>query len=172
MVAVDTLLDVRRGHDGRPAGRPEHVFGGRGGVPAGSPASGLRCPAPGWAPGWATAAASTVAPVRCAAFVAGRRAARWSELAAVQIGSMGDGHRGPRDPVDLDAMPQQLALTAQHVVTDQMAGRAAVEARPLRQIMAHPRFGFPVAAELLTRWPEWTVPGITEFPENRARCSR
>ena len=39
--------------------------------------------------------------------------------------------------------------------------------RPLRPVMAHPRFGFPVAAELLARWPDWTVPGITDFPENR-----
>jgi hypothetical protein len=63
-------------------------------------------------------------------------------------------------------MPQLLELIAQHVVTDLMATRAPVQTRPLRRIMAHPRFGFPVAAELLTRWPEWTIPGITEFPEN------
>jgi hypothetical protein len=66
----------------------------------------------------------------------------------------------------LDAVPQQLTLLAEHIITPGMAGRAPVQTRPLRRIMDHPRFGFPIAAELLSRWPDWTIPGITTFPEN------
>ncbi|HEX6667590.1 MAG TPA: hypothetical protein VF081_13460 [Solirubrobacterales bacterium] len=40
--------------------------------------------------------------------------------------------------------------------------------RPLRPIMEHPRFGMPIAAELLHLWPEWALPGINSFPSNRA----
>ena len=47
-----------------------------------------------------------------------------------------------------------------------MAGRAPAEPRPLRGIMAHPKFAFPIGSEVLARWPEWTIPGITAFPEN------
>ncbi|HET8861630.1 MAG TPA: hypothetical protein VFM94_00075 [Solirubrobacterales bacterium] len=39
--------------------------------------------------------------------------------------------------------------------------------RPLRPIMEHPRFGMPIAAELLHLWPEWALPGINGFPSNR-----
>ncbi|MEY9987996.1 hypothetical protein ABIE67_000028 [Streptomyces sp. V4I8] len=47
-----------------------------------------------------------------------------------------------------------------------MGERTDQDARPLRPIMTHPEFGFPIAAELLTRWPEWAVPGISAFPDN------
>ncbi|WP_045691992.1 hypothetical protein [Streptomyces rubellomurinus] len=40
--------------------------------------------------------------------------------------------------------------------------------RPLRPIMAHPEFGFPIAAELVSRWPEWAVPGVSAFPDDAA----
>ncbi|MFM9497334.1 hypothetical protein ACKI1Q_27410 [Streptomyces galilaeus] len=47
-----------------------------------------------------------------------------------------------------------------------MGERSDQDARPLRPIMTHPEFGFPIAAELLTRWPEWAVPGVSAFPDN------
>lgn len=47
-----------------------------------------------------------------------------------------------------------------------MSGRTLDDLRPLRPIMRHPEFGFPIAAELLARWPEWAVPGITDFPDD------
>ncbi|WP_225827661.1 hypothetical protein [Streptomyces naphthomycinicus] len=47
-----------------------------------------------------------------------------------------------------------------------MSGRTADDPRPLRPLMRHPEFGFPIAAELLARWPEWAVPGITNFPDD------
>jgi hypothetical protein len=49
-----------------------------------------------------------------------------------------------------------------------MADRQETDARPLRPIMAHPVFGFPIGAELLARWPEWAVPGVMTFPEDRS----
>ncbi|MER7540554.1 hypothetical protein ABTX77_38175 [Streptomyces sp. NPDC097704] len=47
-----------------------------------------------------------------------------------------------------------------------MSGRSVDDPRPLRPLMRHPEFGFPIAAELLARWPEWAVPGITDFPDD------
>jgi hypothetical protein len=49
---------------------------------------------------------------------------------------------------------------------DALADRAGEDQRPLRPIMTHPVFGFPIGAELLSRWPEWAFPGVTTFPEN------
>jgi hypothetical protein len=39
------------------------------------------------------------------------------------------------------------------------------EKRPLRPIMDHPHFDVPIAQEILSKWPEWAVPGITELPD-------
>jgi hypothetical protein len=42
--------------------------------------------------------------------------------------------------------------------------RSADETRPLAPVMAHPRFAVPIAEELLSRWPEWALPGIGGLP--------
>jgi hypothetical protein len=65
-------------------------------------------------------------------------------------------------------LAQQLSHMDRLIETTLPATRLPEAARPLGRIMAHPRFGFPIGAELLGRWPEWTVPGITTFPENSA----
>ncbi|ALC19716.1 hypothetical protein ACH46N_01710 [Streptomyces pristinaespiralis] len=62
--------------------------------------------------------------------------------------------------------PQRLQLLR---MTDRIpagfwARRSESEARPLRPIMAHPKFTVPIAEELLARWPEWAVPGIGALP--------
>ncbi len=113
-----------------------------------------------------SSAASTIAAVRLRSLRRAVVSQPLVELSEVAMGSMEMGTVVGRIRTSLEPMPQQLELIARHVVTDQMATRAPAQTRPLRRIMAHPRFGFPVAAELLTRWPEWTIPGITEFPEN------
>ncbi len=63
-------------------------------------------------------------------------------------------------------LPQQLARVESAIETTGVPVPVDPP-RPLRPVMTHPELGFPVAAELLARWPEWTVPGITAFPENR-----
>ncbi|WP_406229412.1 hypothetical protein [Nocardia sp. NBC_01009] len=65
-------------------------------------------------------------------------------------------------------LPLQLARIKEIIPTASVAGRTDTDRRPLRQIMTHPEFGFPIAAEILARWPEWAVPGITTFPDNSA----
>jgi hypothetical protein len=65
-------------------------------------------------------------------------------------------------------LPQQLRRMNDLIASADVERRAASDARPLRRIMAHPRFGMPIAAELLSRWPEWAVPGISTFPPNSA----
>ncbi|MFI9503316.1 hypothetical protein [Nocardia sp. NPDC052566] len=65
-------------------------------------------------------------------------------------------------------MTQQLARVAGMIGTTAVPGRVGGDTRPLRPIMAHPEFGFPIAAEILDRWPEWAIPGITTFPDNSA----
>ncbi len=166
MVAVDTsstygtgtmvgLLDAQR-----------TLFGGRTEFAVGDPAEALAVASAGVGGGMGSSTTSTIAAVTLRGL---RRAVvnqPLIELSEVEMGSMGMDTVVNEIRASLDAMPQQLELISRHVVTDQMAGRAPAQTRPLRQIMAHPRFGFPVAAELLTRWPEWTIPGITEFPEN------
>ncbi len=166
MVAVDTSATYGTGTMVGLLDAQGALFGGRAEFTSAAPAEALAAASSGMDGGMATAAASTVAPVALRAFRREVVGQALVTMAGVQTGSMTMDTvvRGIRS--SLDAMPQQLALISRHVLTDQMAGRVAVETRPLRQIMEHPRFGFPVAAELLTRWPEWTVPGITEFPEN------
>lgn len=72
----------------------------------------------------------------------------------------------------LGPLEHQLARVGGAVAAPAMVGRAGTDARPLRRIMAHPRFGFPVAAELLARWPEWTLPGLGSLPDNRCTLLR
>jgi hypothetical protein len=69
---------------------------------------------------------------------------------------------------DLQPLGQQLTRMAELIAAPGIEQRAESDDRPLRRVMAHPRFGMPVAAELLARWPEWAVPGISGFPPNSA----
>lgn len=65
--------------------------------------------------------------------------------------------------------PLALQLTRlSQVLPHLAAAERAEQARPLRPIMRHPEFGFPIGAEILQRWPEWALPGITSFPDNTA----
>jgi hypothetical protein len=48
-----------------------------------------------------------------------------------------------------------------------LGGRDASLPRPLGPIMAHPDFPAPMAVELLRHWPEWAIPGVTGFPDER-----
>jgi hypothetical protein len=54
----------------------------------------------------------------------------------------------------------QLRRMVDRIPTETLAQRSADDPRPLRPIMAHPTFTAPMAEELLTRWPEWALPGI------------
>ncbi|GGT03061.1 hypothetical protein GCM10010271_00980 [Streptomyces kurssanovii] len=58
----------------------------------------------------------------------------------------------------------QLLRMADRIPADFWARRSETEARPLRPIMAHPKFTVPIAEELLARWPEWAIPGISALP--------
>lgn len=57
----------------------------------------------------------------------------------------------------------QLLRMADRIPADFWAQREEDD-RPLRPIMAHPKFPVPIAAELLARWPEWALPGISAMP--------
>lgn len=69
---------------------------------------------------------------------------------------------------ELQPLGQQLSRMTELIAAPDVEQRAESEQRPLRPIMEHPRFGMPIAAELLARWPEWAVPGISNFPANSA----
>ncbi|NNN30167.1 hypothetical protein HLK59_07285 [Streptomyces sp. S3(2020)] len=58
----------------------------------------------------------------------------------------------------------QILRMTDRVPGDFWADRTPDDARPLRPIMAHPRFTVPIAEELLARWPEWALPGISALP--------
>lgn len=60
----------------------------------------------------------------------------------------------------------QLLRLADRIPADFWARRTAEDDRPLRPIMAHPRFTVPIAEELLARWPEWALPGIGGLPQD------
>ncbi|HKG03118.1 MAG TPA: hypothetical protein VKB03_08040 [Conexibacter sp.] len=68
----------------------------------------------------------------------------------------------------LRPLRQQLTRVQTRIAATDVEQRDSGDARPLRRIMEHPRFGMPIAAELLRRWPEWAVPGISGFPANSA----
>ncbi|WP_063753183.1 hypothetical protein, partial [Streptomyces resistomycificus] len=73
----------------------------------------------------------------------------------------------PGLPVDLrrriDPMRLQVLRMTDRIPADFWARRDEDD-RPLRPIMAHPRFTVPIAEELLARWPEWALPGISALP--------
>ena len=60
----------------------------------------------------------------------------------------------------------QFRRMANVVANPDFLARSVVDARPLAPIMKHPRFNVPIAEEILARWPEWAIPGITGLPEN------
>ncbi|WP_328875899.1 hypothetical protein OHT76_40695 [Streptomyces sp. NBC_00287] len=66
----------------------------------------------------------------------------------------------------LSPMRLQLLRLADRIPADFWAQRTEGDDRPLRPIMAHPRFTVPIAEELLARWPEWALPGIGALPQD------
>ncbi|HET7121523.1 MAG TPA: hypothetical protein VFI17_09790 [Solirubrobacterales bacterium] len=66
----------------------------------------------------------------------------------------------------LRPLTQQAERMEEKIAAPGMTIGDAAAPRPLRPIMEHPRFGMPIAAELLHRWPEWGLPGIGAFPPN------
>ncbi|SNX55705.1 hypothetical protein SAMN06272735_0131 [Streptomyces sp. TLI_55] len=81
---------------------------------------------------------------------------------------MGDG--APEDALPgelragLAATRLQMRRMADRIPADFWSQRAPTDTRPLRPIMAHPKFTVPIAEELLARWPEWALPGISALP--------
>src|SRR5439155_9310937 len=61
----------------------------------------------------------------------------------------------------LDPVPLQLLRLKDIIDAPAMAARTETDPRPLRQILAHPVFTVPIAEEILARWPDWAIPGIT-----------
>ncbi|GAB2892351.1 hypothetical protein GCM10027074_70630 [Streptomyces deserti] len=55
----------------------------------------------------------------------------------------------------------QMRRMADRIPAGFWAERTDDDTRPLRPIMAHPKFTVPIAEELLARWPEWALPGIS-----------
>ncbi len=64
----------------------------------------------------------------------------------------------------ISPFPLQLQRMIDRIPAESWARRTGAEARPLRPIMAHPKFTVPIAEELLARWPEWAIPGIGALP--------
>ncbi|MEU0084738.1 hypothetical protein [Streptomyces sp. NPDC006274] len=60
----------------------------------------------------------------------------------------------------------QLLRMTDRIPAEFWAQRTEDDARPLRPIMAHPKFTVPIAEELLARWPEWAIPGIGALPSD------
>jgi hypothetical protein len=52
------------------------------------------------------------------------------------------------------------------VASPDFLARSIGEARPLAPLMKHPQFTVPIAQEILSRWPEWAIPGISGLPED------
>jgi hypothetical protein len=57
-----------------------------------------------------------------------------------------------------------LRRIADRIPHPELAVRDEDMPRPLGPIMAHPHFTVPIAEELLSRWPEWAIPGIGGLP--------
>ncbi|WP_432034536.1 hypothetical protein [Streptomyces antibioticus] len=66
----------------------------------------------------------------------------------------------------ISPMRLQLLRLADRIPADFWAQRTEADDRPLRPIMAHPKFTVPIAEELLARWPEWALPGIGALPQD------
>lgn len=65
----------------------------------------------------------------------------------------------------IDPMPLQWRRLVTEIGGAELSVRTPDEDRPLRQIMAHPHFDVPIAQEILSKWPEWAVPGLTGMPD-------
>lgn len=63
-------------------------------------------------------------------------------------------------------LAQQFRRMVDVVANPDFFARTIVDARPLAPIMKHPQFNVPIAEEILSRWPEWAIPGITGLPDN------
>lgn len=66
----------------------------------------------------------------------------------------------------IEPLRRQLRRVGRVIETDGLPGLDGDDVRPLRPLLAHPRFGMPIASELIARWPEWAIPGISSFPAN------
>jgi len=82
---------------------------------------------------------------------------------AFDVGSIADALRRGIEPLG-----QQLQTVGELIAADAVRRRTVEDPRPLRPIMEHPRFGMPMAVELLQRWPDWALPGLSAFPADRA----
>jgi hypothetical protein len=60
-------------------------------------------------------------------------------------------------------MPLQIRRMTERIPA---LARGQDDPRPLVPIMAHPQFDVPIAEELLSRWPEWALPGIGGLPQD------
>ncbi len=101
-------------------------------------------------------------------------------LRGVQADAPVDGTTDGQEPVELEMsglhqalldrikpMPIQHRRLTYLLDTPAMTDHTMTDPRPLRPIMAHPHFPIPIGAELLSRWPDWAIPGIGDFPNNR-----
>jgi hypothetical protein len=63
-----------------------------------------------------------------------------------------------------------LPLQWRRLVTEiggaELTRRSLDDDRPLQPIMDHPHFDVPIAQEILSKWPEWALPGITALPDD------
>jgi hypothetical protein len=59
----------------------------------------------------------------------------------------------------------QFRRMADVIANEDFLARSVGEERPLAPLMKHPQFKVPIAEEILARWPEWAIPGITGLPE-------
>jgi hypothetical protein len=62
-------------------------------------------------------------------------------------------------------LPLQWRRLVTEIGSAELSSRSPDDERPLRKIMAHPHFDVPIAQEILSKWPEWAIPGITELPD-------
>ncbi|WP_431956907.1 hypothetical protein [Nocardia lijiangensis] len=100
-----------------------------------------------------------------------RRAINGENIGAVAAIPFGDsrvlGELARSVRARLEPVGQLVESMRQAISSPAVSFRSVADRRPFRPIMEHPRFLFPIGAELLQRWPEWTVPGISGFPENK-----
>lgn len=107
-----------------------------------------------------------------------RRVARFSENLLDDVGptitdqlqTLATGRGGDADTLAaevraaVDPTRLQLLRIADRIPAASLVARSMADERPLRPIMQHPRFDVPMAEELLARWPEWAIPGISGLP--------
>jgi hypothetical protein len=84
-----------------------------------------------------------------------------SSLAGGELPKLVNQVRARTTPLEL-----QFLRMANVVASPKFLARSVSEPRPLAPIMKHPQFNVPIAEEILARWPEWAIPGITGLPDN------